>query len=104
MATGTAVCPYCVGDHKLVMKGEHIVSGPLMTALVELLRHRDESKDPQHEIRPGVVASIPAMRTIQIDGLDVDLPAGFRPAFVHDCPTSLQAVTLYADTEGGKVS
>jgi hypothetical protein len=104
MATiGTAVCPYCAGDQARVMKGEHIASGSLITDHTELLRHRDESQDPQVEVAKDVFASRPAMREVEIDGLMVTMPSGFRPCFVHNCPTSNQAVTLYADTDGGSV-
>jgi hypothetical protein len=86
------------------MKGAHIVSGPLVTRYSELIRHRDESSDPQVEVGDGVWASRPATHTIPIDGLDVEIPTGFRPIFVHNCPAFEQAVTLYADTEGGSVN
>lgn len=100
-ATGTAICPYCAGDQPTVVAGRHIVSGPLETRYSELVRHRDESQDPQVEIQEGVVATRPLTREVEIDGLKVEVPTGFRPHFRHDCPVSNQAVTLYADSEGG---
>jgi hypothetical protein len=101
--TGSAVCTYCAGDRERVVRGEHVVSGPLITKYSELLRHRDESQDRQVEIQEDVFVSRPATRTIEIDDLPVEIPIGFRPCFVHLCPTVQHAVTLYADTEGGKV-
>jgi hypothetical protein len=101
--TGSAICPYCVGDQQRVIRGEHVVSGVLLTDHTELLRHRDESHDQQVEIAPGVVASRPALREVEIDGLRVTMPAGLRPIFRHFCPVSQQAVTLYADSAGGSV-
>src|SRR5260370_9487562 len=93
--TGTAICPYCAGSQERVMRGEHVVSGRLVTSHTELLRHRDESKDLQVDKRTGklaadleedeldeaVVASVPAMRTIEVDRLQAKIPSGFRPIF-----------------------
>jgi hypothetical protein len=115
--TGSAVCPYCASDQAKVMKGEHIVSAPLVTNHVELLRFRDESQDPQVDRRTGklaseltedelheaVVASVPVMREVELDGLTVKVPANLRPAFRHQCPTSGQLVVLYGDSEGGGI-
>lgn len=122
--TGTAPCSYCAnaGDREviladgtrisgrdLVMKQLYIVSGPLITDLNELLRHRDESDDrvidltpdaPEHE---KLTATRPKMQEVQLDGLTVRLPTGFRPIFRHKCPTIGRDVTLYADVEGGSV-
>jgi hypothetical protein len=102
-ATGTAVCPFCAGDRERVLRNEHVVSGSLVTKYSELIRHRDESQDPQVEIAEDVLASRPATREVEIDGLKVSMPTGFRPHFSHLCPTVQHAVTLYADTEGGSV-
>lgn len=115
--TGTAICPYCASSQELVMKGAHVVSGRIIRSHTELLRFRDESGDQQvdhvtgklaanldeDEADEAILHSIPAMRTIQVDGLEVRIPAGFRPAFRHLCPTIGHMVTLYGDTEGGSV-
>ena len=115
--TGTARCSYCATNHELVMQNKHVVSGPLIRDLDTLLRLRDESKDPQVDKRTGkpaaelepdevhdaIIATVPRSREVEIDGLVVRMPSGFRPAFRHDCPTVGHVVTLYADTEGGSV-
>lgn len=115
--TGTAICPYCASRQELVMKGEHVVTGRLIRSHTELLRFRDESGDKQvdfttgklaadldeDEVNEAVLRSVPATRTVQVDGLEVRLPAGLRPAFTHICPVIGHSVTLYGDTEGGSV-
>lgn len=116
--TGTAICPYCATVQERVMKNEHIVSGPLITDLDDLRRHRDESGDRVIDLTPDapdhekVTATRPAMRVVELDGLTVRVPSGFRPIFRHYCPTIREGdrtlgaghvVTLYADTEGGSV-
>jgi len=116
--TGTALCLYCASDTNRVRTNDHIVTGPLIRDHTELLRHRDESHDLQVDRRTGkaaedldenerelaMVASSPAMQEIEVDGLTVEIPTGFRPCFVHNCPTSRQRVVLYADVEGASTS
>jgi hypothetical protein len=110
MATGTATCPYCAGDRELVMAGRHVVSGPLVTDHTELLRHRDESSDaivhlgqPDDEDYEENTATRPRLVEVEVEGVKTLQPGGLRPIFKHLCPSTKQAVTLYADTEGGSV-
>lgn len=97
---GEAICPYCAS-----MLGQSssqaLVSGDLITDYDTLLRHRDESQDEPYFDRQGnQIGTRAKMAAEVIGGVEVQVPAGLRPIFLHQCAIAKRTLTLYADTKG----
>lgn len=122
--TGTAVCPHELNAYRAQGMAEEVAlrqatkTGPLIQDHTELLRHRDESLDPQIDRRTGksvheltedelakaIIASTPRLVTVEVEGVPVTLPGGYRPCFQHVCPAAKQLVTLYGDSEPYRIT